>query len=130
MAASRKRSKTVPELKEDDFKRIGGDIMGRSWDGCFNAFDERFLSFFGVSAFVCTLLWRMFEIDEAHYAEDAGAEPCHLLWALLFLKVYSTSNTLCKLVGQDGQSVDPKTFRKWSWLFVRKIACLHVDVVS
>lgn len=49
--------------------------------------------------------------------------PIHLLWGLLFLKVYGSEKTHLTIA-----RVDAKTFRKWSWYFVRLLADL--DLVS
>lgn len=57
--------------------------------------------------------------------QDSAADLTHLLWALVFLKVYSTEEVHCRIVGWPS----PKTFRKWSWYFVGKIAELKDEVI-
>jgi hypothetical protein len=48
------------------------------------------------------------------------------LWALLYAKVYTNECiTSKKLLGRD-----PKTVRKWVWIFLEGIANLSSDVVS
>ena len=42
----------------------------------------------------------------------------HLLWALMFLKLYTRQKTLCSLAG----GVDPETFCKLTWDFVEAVA--------
>ena len=42
--------------------------------------------------------------------DDKIAEPVHLLWALMLLKIYSTEVVLSGLCG-----VDEDTFCKWAW---------------
>ncbi len=49
------------------------------------------------------------------------ARPKHLLWALLFLKVYATESINSLICGAD-----EKTCRKWSWTFVRLQSQLEV----
>jgi hypothetical protein len=50
--------------------------------------------------------------------EDPNAKRKHLLWALVFLKVYATSEEVhCAIVGWS----HVQTFRKYSWYFVEKI---------
>jgi len=56
----------------------------------------------------------------------SGASFLHLLWGLLFLKVYATESILCGIVG----GVDEKTFREWAWLMVEKMAALKTRIVS
>lgn len=68
---------------------------------------------FAVSSVVCYSIW------EAIYSNlEDSSKPEHLLWALLFLKNYSTENTHCVIAGS------PKTFRKWSWTYISHIADL------
>ena len=45
----------------------------------------------------------------------------HLLWALMFFKVYSTENMNRKIV-----RVDEKNFRKWSWIMVKALSRLYL----
>ena len=37
----------------------------------------------------------------------------HLLWALMFMKIYGKEADLCAHAGGTSGSVDPKTYRKW-----------------
>jgi hypothetical protein len=58
--------------------------------------------------------------------EDPNAERKHLLWALVFLKVYATEEIHCAIAGWPNAD----TFRKYSWYFVRKISELEdVEVI-
>jgi hypothetical protein len=54
-----------------------------------------------------------------------NATPKHLLWGMLWMKVYSTEEVHCCIVGWP----DPKTFRQWSWYFIKKIADLEASVI-
>ena len=58
--------------------------------------------------------------------DGPGAKPKHLLWALLFLNVYFTMEIHCSIAGWPSA----KTFAKWSWYFVKRIAELKEDVIS
>ena len=58
-----------------------------------------------------------------------GVKPVHLLWALMFLKLYCSESVLCTLAS-EGDAVDEKTLRKWVWLFLPAIADIASDVVS
>ena len=85
--------------------------------------DRRFRSFFGASSRLVAVLWN--KIEQQREIEEPGAEPKHLLWALLFLKVYSTIEIHCSIVGWPSA----KTFAKWSWYFVKRIAELKEDEI-
>ena len=50
----------------------------------------------------------------------------HYLWALMFMKIYSSETALCAHAG----GVDPKTFQKWIWPFILALAELEYTVVS
>lgn len=84
---------------------------------------RRFRAFFGASAAVCSDIWGMLRPEETM---PKGSKPEHLLWSLVFLKVYASEQVLRSLVG----SPDEKTFRKWSQLFVLAISWLEFDLVS
>jgi hypothetical protein len=84
---------------------------------------RRFRSFFGASSGVVAVIWNKIE---QRGIEEPGAKPKHLLWALLFLKVYSTIEIHCSIVGWPSA----KSFSKWSWYFVKRIAELKEDVIS
>lgn len=84
--------------------------------------DQTLRSFFGASLNIITLLWNLL----VPVLDMNGCHPKHLLWSLLFLKVYSTTAVHCRIVGW----VDPKTFRKWSWHFLEKIASLKDDIIQ
>ena len=58
------------------------------------------------------------------------SRPMHLLWTLYFLKVYPREATGCSAIGSGGGAIDPKTLRKWVWLFIERIAELADKVVS
>lgn len=87
--------------------------------------DETSRGFFGAPISVITILWNRIYPSLEGDSKAAGANPKHLLWALVFLKVYSTTLVHCRIVGWP----DPKTYRKWSWLFVRRIANLKDDII-
>lgn len=85
--------------------------------------DRVMRGFFGVPIPVMTNLWNRLE-PTVNF--QSGALPKHLLWSLLFLKLYSTEEVHCALVGWPTR----KTFRKWSWFFLSQIdSVLYVDVI-
>lgn len=61
-----------------------------------------------------------------NYTDIDKAKVEHLLWALLFMKVYSTESVLCGLVGNPSE----KTFCKWTKLIIEQIATLEEFLVS
>ena len=85
--------------------------------------DRRFRSCFGASSEIVAALWN--KITQQHELQ-VGGELKHLLWALVFLKVYSTVEIHCSIVGW----LSDKSFAKWSWYFVEKIADLKDEVIS
>ena len=97
-------------------KRLGNITIG-------GPEDRRFRSFFGAGVTVVLLGWQKMK--------DQGLIPerglvVHYLWALMFMKLYSNEAALCGHAG----GVDPKTFRKWIWPFIRAISELEYTVVS
>lgn len=76
---------------------------------------ERFKSLFGVSPKVCSDLW-----DLLASTRPTNAKPKHMLYALLFLKVYPIERGQAEVQAQ----CDRRTFMTWSWTFVKLIAAL------
>ena len=77
-----------------------------------------FRALFGVSPLVCVDIWNT-------CSWQFGTTPTHLLWAMLFLKVYASEDVLCSLTG-----CCRKTFRKWLWPTVASISNVKNHVVS
>jgi len=73
---------------------------------------ERFKSMLGVTPAIAAVVWIRLPL-----LERRGQRRLHFLWALLRLKVYATDE-VCANIAQ----VDPKTFRKWPWHFIRMMA--------
>ena len=103
------------------FERLASDIVGKDLRRMApKSCNRKFRSFFGASSKVCALLWHFVDLSEY-----PSAAPKHLLWALLFMKIYSTEDIHASMAG----GVDPKTFRKWTWIVVRAIADLETEFV-
>ena len=83
---------------------------------------HEFREFFGCSLLVACNLWQL--LLDCSLLPD-GVYIYHLLWSLMFLKVYSKERIMCTLAG-----VDKKTFRKWIWIFINAIVNLSPDIVS
>ena len=84
--------------------------------------DRTFNSFFGTTLHITYLLWCLLDVENEG---PEGATVLHLLWALMFLKVYATVDVLSRI-----SKVNPVTFRKWTWDLVFRIAGLHHDLAS
>lgn len=84
--------------------------------------DQRFRSFFGAPPFIVVDVWN--RIEET--IDAPGAHPRHLLWALVFLKVYQTEDVHCCIVGWPCK----ETYRKWSWYFIEKMSQLAPSVID
>ena len=82
--------------------------------------DLEFRSQFGVSWFVCSNVWQLLEMN----FPNRKREPKHLLWGLMFLKVYGSEKTHSSIAG-----CDVKTFRKWAWNVLQDISNLETIVV-
>lgn len=85
--------------------------------------ERRIRSCFGAPSDIIADIWNIIEADGDL---QFGARPKHLLWALVLLKVYSTEEIHCSIVGWPSA----KTFSKWSWYFVERISLLKDDVIS
>jgi len=48
---------------------------------------------------------------------SVSTHPNHLLWGLMFLKVYGTEPIHASIVGAN-----EKTFRKWQWLIITALS--------
>lgn len=124
-----KRIKLTVDTTVDDFKKLGGGIMGRNPDiGSEKTFKDRWVTYFGVVPEIVCICWSM--IWEAYVANPADneleyAQPYHLLWALMWLKQYAKISVLVKDTGYK----DEKTFRKWSKVFVERLSYLASEVV-
>ena len=120
------RKKTIrwntPAPTRNDFKQEGSDIMRRGSKACLT-FNRRFRSHFGTTTSICVTIWE--KTDPYNAIEYGRVEFKHLLWALMFMKIYTSENILASLAG-----CDEKTFRKWVWLFIDAIANLEYEVVS
>lgn len=105
-------------ITSEIFLRMGNEIAGQATTKSSYSSLRRFRSFFGTSPDVCVILWHQLQTRIPEHGS-----PEHVLWALLFLKVYATEDVLCSFV-----RVDRKTFRKWCWIFVDAIS--HLPNVS
>jgi hypothetical protein len=86
---------------------------------------ERFVAFFGIEAYLCSIVWKDILENGATLPLKSKPKPEHFLWALLFLRRYDTEPILASIAG-----CDEKTFRKWCWFYLDAIANLDRKYVS
>ena len=83
---------------------------------------ERFISLFGAEQKVIAGLWALIENDV-----DKDVELKHLLWALLFLKVYAPNEEAhCAMVGWPTK----KEFRQKTWHILETIAAQKPKLIK
>jgi hypothetical protein len=89
--------------------------------------DRRFREHFGAPFAIVQMVWDM--LVEGGLLPKNG-KPKHLLWTLYFLKCYPKEGPGYAAVGGSRGAIDPKTMRKWVWLFLERICELADKVVS
>jgi hypothetical protein len=112
-----------------DFETLARDIQNRATRhvGAESTEKRHFREFFGAPIHVVEIVWELIKRDSLL---PEGGRPKHLLWALHFLKVYPKQSPGCSAVGASAGAVDPKTHKKWVWLFIDAIVGLMDVVVS
>lgn len=83
---------------------------------------RRFSAFFGATIHITYVLWCLLAVE---VDGPVGGTIAHLLWTMMLMKMYGTVDTMSRVAG-----VDPGTFRRWTWLFMERIADLNSTVVS
>ena len=76
--------------------------------------DRRYTAHFGATMHLTYVLWCLLDVVNDG---PVGGTIEHLLWTLMFFKMYGTNDTMagaCKC--------DPNTFRKWTWLFIDRMS--------
>ena len=101
--SANKKTKLSTDVTAEEFRRLGADLMNRSAEDHGKVFQERWTAHFEVEPEVIADVWQCLvaDIEEDDTPEEKIAEPSHLLWALLFLKVYSTEAVLSSICGVD-----------------------------
>ena len=80
---------------ENKIERISADIMKHKSSKTTKTFQQRWRAHFGISKKVCRIVWTIVEVTVVTQLE-------HLLWILLFLKIYPKDNVACSMVGVGG----------------------------
>lgn len=109
-----------------EFERLGSEIMNRKQGGSQSVFVVRYVSFFGVDVTVTVHAWKILQADVENDPDLKKVQTYHLLWGLMFLKLYGLETEMAALAG----GVDEQTFRYWSHLVVEKISYTVPEVVS
>ena len=120
-----KKQKLSVYITIDELKEIGAKLMNRSTDGSKLAFERRWKNFFNTDLKTCFDLWVLLLHDVTTDPKLNGAAPEHMLWALMFLALNGEES---QMTGHAG--CDEKTWRKWTKLFIERIAGLADEVVS
>jgi hypothetical protein len=115
----------------DDVYLLGKDMMNRGQLklgslGAGRSEDRRFREMFGLKAPAALDAWNRLCV---HKLVPPGGMFFHFLWSLMFMKLYSVEVDLCANAGGSDGAVDPKTFRKWVWPFIKSLAELEYHVV-
>lgn len=115
----------------DDVFRLGKELMNRSRNTLGSIHkggneDRRFREFYGVSAITVLATWDRLQEEDL---TPAGGKFIHLLWTLLFFKLYGTETDLCAHAGGVYGAIDPKTFRRWTWPMAHALAELEYFVI-
>lgn len=120
--SGRKKGRSTPPDPEYILE-VGREIMNRRGQGSSFTEERRFREHFGCAPPVAAKIW---ELINPELTVPGDATVAHMMWSLMFLKMYSKEGTISGIAG----GVDEKTYRKWVWLFVFAIAELESSVVS
>lgn len=94
-------------MSSNDFFDTAGSLINFKTNGSLIVGLRQFNEFFGTSPEICEIIWKLLI---GHH--PIGGKPIHLLCALLFVKKYQTEGPNKAIMG-----LDPKTFRKWAWIY-------------
>ena len=102
--------------------KAGREIMCQSLSSATMTEDQQFCEVFGYGPLVALALWSLMLAEST----VRNTSVVNMLWALMFLKVYSKETTMSSMAG----GIDEKTYQKWVWQLVFLIADLEPVVVS
>lgn len=94
------------------FEFIGANLYNVHLTESTSVSKRRFRACFGVNPKICAILWDLIRPEVPR-----TTHPNHLLWGLMFLKVYGTEPIHASIVGAN-----EKTFRKWQWLIITALS--------
>ena len=108
-----------PLVEASDFTTLAANlapILLRSDNASPTTRQRRFKALFGASPIICAKVW-----TALIPSLPGSASPIHLLWTLYFLKQYGKEE-----VNASFAQCTEKTYRKWCWIMIRKIAELEL----
>ena len=118
-------------LTPHDFEELG-ERMTLTYGKGLQEKERTFCSFFGIDCRVVSDAWNIFfDIDNNSFFDKdriqmlRNLKPVHVLWTLLFLKVYATEQVLSKSC-----RCTAKTFGKWIWIIILEMTNIGYLVVS
>ena len=113
-------------LSIDDIELTALPLMNRRIKGSEDIFIRRFRSQFGLDpSNMLILCWLLEKYGQLEF--DTKSLQLHLqrlFWALEFLKTYVNEKVFSSKFG-----IDPKTYRKWIWTYIKKITNIAHRVV-
>jgi len=117
------------DTEEAVFRCDAWEIQNRtSWSvGTATMEDRRFRGLFTARIEIVLKVWSMLLKDGMR---PKKSKPKHLLWMIYFLKGHLREAPGCSAVGGSKGAINPKTLRKWVWLFIECITKLADEVVS
>ena len=117
-----KKQRISPSL----FLQLGTELKGKRLSSRKTNL-RRFKAWYGIDWNVMSGVWSL--LHSSGWIEKKikkrKLKPIHLLWALSFLKAYLKEEEHAADVGKE-----PKTFRKWAWLYCEGIGSLVSRIVS
>jgi hypothetical protein len=117
----------------NDIVLLGSDIMKRSPPLLMPGkrattaatFNDRWISHFNTEPEVCLQLWTMIRENPVDGLDEYDFQPKHVLWALLFLKLYNTYTVLSGMC-----DCHEDTYSDWTWRILKVIMYFEDEVVS
>ena len=107
---------------EEDIEALASTILKYKLDCTVDHHLRLFKAHFCVSPFIVSCVWN--RLEDATLL-PSKSKPFHLLWTLLFLKLYCPSEVLAGMCGTTG-----KTYRQWIWRMLDRLEVLPVVSVS
>jgi hypothetical protein len=102
----------------EDAHVLGSEIASKKPGSKLN--DRTFIAFYGRNSAEVAEIW-----DSCNERVQPKAQPKHLMWTLMYMKLYNSMDVMCILL-----DTSKPTFEKWVWSWIGAIATKHADVVS
>ena len=122
----REPSSSSTQVSPPEYKAIGLALLRKenqrkNWQYTEQSQKKDWATFYGIAPEVASNVWN--KLVARGRIPNAG-KPKHLLFAYIFLKVYSGDKPMSKIVGCHFN-----TFSKWAWIFIRLVHGLHQEVI-